>query len=481
MRLSLTGIMLLMASILAVAIFIADRFRETELEEGTSLTLVIVNSRDGDGLKKAFADEAVPTLGLLKRRGVTLLQAVATSPWEPSSVASILTGMVPSEHGLHRAHGWLSPQAETLPQVLSRNGFKTYAAVTEASPMQTTGVLAGFRLVETRPARETVGALKHFLEQSPPDRNRFVLVELDLDAFGGPRVLDKTLNVILDVIGGEAYLDRNVLAVAAPGAVTGFPEESRIDPTVPVLFSGAPLARGNGKVLLKALSLASLHDTLMQLCYGSDFNQRDGMRRGAVIPCEWVQNDPAPSRREVSEIPPLFSRRILFDDTPRALVVEPGRSPVLYDGDGIVTDSEDASRLVERYVAWSAALEPVEDWNISSQSGPALTRAMVARLGPEWDCEDYLGRAMHGVEHYRLAEMLFDSGYTMLALNEMRIALTLERNFPRAHFRLAQIHSSVDPDGGLELWREFLDRYGNRRDCREEAEFARNLLGSKAD
>jgi len=68
--------------------------------------------------------------GLWKNQGVKFETAVSPSSWTLPAVASIMTSMHPSEHGSgvqHFKYGKLDPQLDTLPEILSRQGYDTAA------------------------------------------------------------------------------------------------------------------------------------------------------------------------------------------------------------------------------------------------------------------------------------------------------------------------------------------------------------------
>jgi arylsulfatase A-like enzyme len=70
-----------------------------------------------------------PTLDRLAREGTRFDRAYATAPWTQPSVASILTGRLPSGHGLERLGQALDASVPTLAMQLSSRGFGTAAIV----------------------------------------------------------------------------------------------------------------------------------------------------------------------------------------------------------------------------------------------------------------------------------------------------------------------------------------------------------------
>lgn len=71
-----------------------------------------------------------PAINYLRRRGVTFLNTISSSPLTPVSHATVLTGLQPYHHGVrHLFKEKIKPQVKTLAQVLKRNGYKTGAIV----------------------------------------------------------------------------------------------------------------------------------------------------------------------------------------------------------------------------------------------------------------------------------------------------------------------------------------------------------------
>ncbi|HEX5716447.1 MAG TPA: sulfatase, partial [Thermoanaerobaculia bacterium] len=77
--------------------------------------------------------------------GATLFEtAVAQAPWTRPSVASILTGMGPLEHGVRTLEDRLPDAADTLPERLRAAGYRTAAFSTNWHVSKDTGLAQGF-------------------------------------------------------------------------------------------------------------------------------------------------------------------------------------------------------------------------------------------------------------------------------------------------------------------------------------------------
>lgn len=83
----------------------------------------------------------------LAARGVTFTQAATAAPWTGPAVASLLTGMLPSEHGARELRDDLKvvPAVTSLAEVLSAQGWFTVAYTGGGWVRRENGMLQGFR------------------------------------------------------------------------------------------------------------------------------------------------------------------------------------------------------------------------------------------------------------------------------------------------------------------------------------------------
>jgi arylsulfatase A-like enzyme len=90
-------------------------------------------------------------LSTLMTEGLTYLSAYSVSPWTVPSVASILTSLYPSAHGLQRAGDRLPASAKTLAEVMKENGYES--ALFSAHPLvgALSGLDQGFDWIEEIP------------------------------------------------------------------------------------------------------------------------------------------------------------------------------------------------------------------------------------------------------------------------------------------------------------------------------------------
>ncbi|HEX6884111.1 MAG TPA: sulfatase-like hydrolase/transferase [Planctomycetota bacterium] len=89
--------------------------------QGPSLVLLVI-----DTLR---ADEVAPEGALARfgQEGVVFRQCVSAAPWTLPSIASLLTGLHPSEHGAVSAASRLSGDVRTLAELLAAQGYATGA------------------------------------------------------------------------------------------------------------------------------------------------------------------------------------------------------------------------------------------------------------------------------------------------------------------------------------------------------------------
>jgi hypothetical protein len=480
MRFSMTSVLLLMVFILLTAVAFVKGVRRSFEPKGHSLALVLLKSADAESLQEVFRNGSVPLLGDLQKKGVSFQSCHASSPWYPSSLASLLTGLYPSEHGLNRSHAHLPAEVETLAEKLNRGAFRTFATVGRNSLLKPLNVLQGFDEIEEVDARETVPSLFRFLDRCPSHHNFFVLLEIDVDALGGPRSLDAVLEILYEGIGGDLFLEKGMLILAA--LQTPWSDRSKgwedYSTQVSLLMAGSPMMLGLGKHLLKPVSICELEGVLWDLALGQGFNLRDAVRKGQPVVTEAVEDLNAGSKAETVQPVPRYYRSLFFDDKPHRVLVEPsGKSWVLDPGgQEMALDAEPAGTLMQRHEDFLAQRTLIPDRNIPMDAGCVLDKNLMALLGRPWNRKEFEGRALHAVEHFRLAEALMNSGYQALAVGELNAALNMDHAFPAALFLLAQVYATLDPEGARKHYQAFLTQYGSDPAHQAMADRAREFL-----
>ena len=118
-----------------------------------NVLLICVDTLRADALAPwAKGPPHMPLLSREMARGVVFRNATSTSPWTAPSVASILTGLLPSSHGAQELSSDLRlvPAVATLGEMLDRQGYRV-AAFTGGGWVGTeNGMLQGFEHVQTR-------------------------------------------------------------------------------------------------------------------------------------------------------------------------------------------------------------------------------------------------------------------------------------------------------------------------------------------
>ena len=97
--------------------------------------------------------DTTPALDELAREAVVFEQAVAQSSWTKPSMASMMTSLLPGQHGAFRRLDRLSPDHETLAEILQEKGLGHRGGGGQRAPVRAPcGVRPGLRLLR-RPSR----------------------------------------------------------------------------------------------------------------------------------------------------------------------------------------------------------------------------------------------------------------------------------------------------------------------------------------
>lgn len=100
---------------------------------GPSVLLVTIDTLRADRVGAyGHAAARTPVLDALAAEGVLFENAVTASVWTGPSHATILSGRLPAEHGLHENLQTLRPSLPTLADVLGERGYRTGAIVASA-------------------------------------------------------------------------------------------------------------------------------------------------------------------------------------------------------------------------------------------------------------------------------------------------------------------------------------------------------------
>ncbi|MFH2001076.1 MAG: hypothetical protein ABIK28_15445 [Planctomycetota bacterium] len=485
MRISVVGVILIMTSILVLAVLLTSHYREVHFEGGSGVTVVLLRSTDTEGLHKAVDNENSPLMRALHQQGVSFKRCYASSPWYPSAFASLMSGLYPSEHGLHPDHAYLSSAAGTLAEKLGICGYRTMVACGKASPLKDVNALQGFSFVEITEPRETISSFLDFKKRLSENRPFFAVVEVDLDAFGGPELLDTVLEILYDGLGRDTFLERNILGLIAPGvdAENRFARKAGFSPDIPVVFAGKPLHIATGKCVLKAVSICDLKSVIYDLALGQGFNIRDSVRNGRSAVYEAVLSPSDLVRGEVTQPPPYFYRAFWFDNDPNGYSIYPNTDFQLLSPEGELSPlpSESADQLREQYDLFITGRKILPDLAILHTAGDLLDESVAERLGQDWQRPELLGQNLHAVEHYRMAETLRDAGFPALAVSELNCTLVMNPCFAHAHFMLAEVYASIDRIGAKKHFLSFIEKFKGFPELSPQVEEARRYLSTPSE
>lgn len=89
-----------------------------------------------------------PVIDKFAEESLIFSNAYSTSSWTQPAVASILTGLMPSQHGVKRVEIKLDNSLNTLPEILKVLGYKTYAVYSHALLGRKYGYDQGFDTYE---------------------------------------------------------------------------------------------------------------------------------------------------------------------------------------------------------------------------------------------------------------------------------------------------------------------------------------------
>ena len=124
---------------------------EASRVEGSTLVLITVESWRMDHLPfVGYGRDTMPQLEARLARGRVFTHAIAPASWTLPSMASIVTGLLPSEHGLRTPDRSLGPQARTTAEVLADRGYQTIFLGSNPWLVDGTGIEQGFELWDAR-------------------------------------------------------------------------------------------------------------------------------------------------------------------------------------------------------------------------------------------------------------------------------------------------------------------------------------------
>jgi len=179
-----------------------------------------------------------PEIDALARRGTLWARAYSTAPWTYPSSASLVTGLYPAAHGGYlpgevRNHNenpyppTLSPDLETLPEILGREGWRS--ALFSANAYVGMGVEQGFERYSLKevPADRQVNLMLEWVESLASDEKFLGMIHfMDVhEPNRPPRVFRKMFPGSADVLPSEVKRYETTsgwYAVEHPDEISGF-------------------------------------------------------------------------------------------------------------------------------------------------------------------------------------------------------------------------------------------------------------------
>jgi arylsulfatase A-like enzyme len=157
--------------------------RSVERDPRPDVVFVLIDTLRADHTAiEGYARDTTPGLRQVAAEGITFRRHFVNAPWTKSSVASILTGLLPPSHGaqwgdIYHPEGEvdLLPEVfDTLPELLREQGYSTQAFVANPTLTRAMGYSQGFDRYELLPG------------QLRDDRRAVELTRKALDSASGP-------------------------------------------------------------------------------------------------------------------------------------------------------------------------------------------------------------------------------------------------------------------------------------------------------
>lgn len=126
--------------------------RRSSSAEVSAVVLVSIDTLRADRLPAwGYRGTATPHLDAFRREAILFESAWSHIPLTLPSHTSVMTGLLPAEHGVRDNVGYrLSAETPTLAEILGRNGWRTAGAVSAAPLHSRTGLGAGFDVYDDR-------------------------------------------------------------------------------------------------------------------------------------------------------------------------------------------------------------------------------------------------------------------------------------------------------------------------------------------
>ncbi len=153
------------AALLALLFLTCGREQRTDVFPRAPVILISVDTLRSDRLPAyGYGKVATPHIDALRRDGILYSHAYSHCPLTLPSHASMLTGLLPTEHGVRNNIGYRfdGEKFPTLARVLREGGYRTGAAVSSYVLRAETGIAHGFESYDDRVAVTAGGATSEY-------------------------------------------------------------------------------------------------------------------------------------------------------------------------------------------------------------------------------------------------------------------------------------------------------------------------------
>lgn len=247
-----------------------------------NVVLYVIDTLRADHLGcYGYERKTSPNIDALSRDGVCFEEVTAQSSWTKSSVATILTGLLPSVHGALDYADKLPQEVETVAEILAQNGYSTVAVVGNGFASGRFEVTQGFqkeRLILGR-AHQIHDTVVTSLEQLDPSKPFFLHVHtMDPHTpYAPPKVFNRWSKSLRSVTGPQL---REIGERAWFGPASGTPERPPELEDLIALDDGEVAANDHAfGLLVKELKERGLYDNTLILVvsdHGEEFFEHGG-------------------------------------------------------------------------------------------------------------------------------------------------------------------------------------------------------------
>ena len=132
MILSLMVCMFISASSLFAILGLEQLFQgiKAPLPKGTNVVFIVIDTLRADHLGVyGYSRNTSPNIDQFAKDAIVFKNAIAQSSWTPPTVASLLTGLYPKNHGVQGMRSKLAADRPFLPEILKKHGYQTYGFV----------------------------------------------------------------------------------------------------------------------------------------------------------------------------------------------------------------------------------------------------------------------------------------------------------------------------------------------------------------